>query len=162
MDKTWTKDKIWTETGGLTLVTSTIISNGNTFIKTHLKVNSFDLDVEALCDFDNEGDSVALALDEWQLTNSPIVYWYNMVGKNMNFMKRTFNPDFFNTKPSSDIPHFAYGLPLDDAKNMCKIVYKENIAKVTLEILDPKVLQIKKDITATFTDRLGVVGKYKI
>ena len=40
-------------------------------------------------------------------------------------------------------------------------VYKESIAKVTLEILDPKVLQIKKDVSATFTDRLGVVGMYK-
>ena len=125
-----------------------------------MKVNSFDLDVEALCDFDNEGDTVGLALDEWESTNSPIVYWYNMVERYMDMGKRTFNPDFFNTKPSSDLPTFAYGLPLEDAKTMCKTVYKENIAKVTLEILDPKVLQIKKDVSATFTDRLGVVGMY--
>ena len=38
-------------------------------------------------------------------------------------------------------------------------MYRETFAKVTIEILDPMVLQIKKDMKTTFTERLGVVGK---
>ena len=45
---------------------------------------------------------------------------------------------------------------------MCKTFYTESIAKVTLEILQPMVLQVKKDVRATFTERLGVAGKQKL
>ena len=115
--------------------------------------------MEALCDFNN-GESKAsidLALGEWERTNSPVTHWYNMVDRYLNFGDPFYNPDFFNVEPS-DRWTFYYGLPIEDAKEMCKNVYKETIAKVTIEILDPMVLQIKKDVRTTFTDRLGVVG----
>ena len=123
------------------------------------QVNSFDLDVEALCDFNNEEskESIDLALREWQRTNSPITHWYNMVARYLNLGDTFYNPALFNVKPS-DRWTFYYGLPKEDAKEMCKTVYKETIAKVTIEILDPMVLQIKKDVSSTFTSRLGVVG----
>ena len=103
-----------------------------------------------------------MALQEWVSTNSPLVYWYNMVLRYLDAGKATFKPSFFNMegmwaterKPAK----FLYGLPLKDAKKMCKTFYKESIAKVTLEILQPMVLQVKKDVRATFTERLGVAG----
>ena len=115
--------------------------------------------MEALCDFNNDESkaSIELALREWERTNSPITHWYNMVDRYLNFGNPFYNPDFFNVEPS-DRWTFYYGLPIEDAKEMCKNVYKETIAKVTIEILDPMVLQIKKDVRTTFTDRLGVVG----
>ena len=124
------------------------------------QVNSFDLDVEALCDFSNDEskESIDLALGEWERTNSPISYWYNMVARYLNYGDPFYNPSFFNVEPS-DQWTFSYGLPIEDAKKTCKTVYRETIAKVTLEILDPMVLQIKKDVRTTFTDRLGVVGR---
>ena len=123
------------------------------------QVNSFDLDVDALCDFNNEEsmESIDLALREWQSTNSPITHWYNMAARYLNLNDNFYNPAFFNVEPS-DRWTFYYGLPKEDAKEMCKTVYKETIAKVTIEILDPMVLQIKKDVSSTFTSRLGVVG----
>ena len=115
--------------------------------------------MEALCDFNNEEskESIDLALREWQSTNSPITHWYNMVARYLNLGDPFYNPAFFNVKPS-DYWTYYYGLPEEDAKEMCKTVYKEMIAKVTIEILDPMVLQIKKDVSSTFTSRLGVVG----
>ena len=68
------------------------------------------------------------------------------------------NPELVNFK-SPEIWTFRNGLPEDDAREMCKTMYRESIAKVSLEILDPKVLQIKKDVRTTFSDQLGVVGK---
>ena len=115
--------------------------------------------MEALCDFNN-GESKAsidLALGEWERTNSPVTHWYNMVDRYLNLGDPFYNPDFFNVEPS-DRWTFSYGLPIEDAKQMCKTVYKETIAKVTIEILDPMVLQIKKDVRTSFTDRLDVVG----
>ena len=104
-----------------------------------------------------------MALQEWVLTNNPLTYWYNMVQRYLDHAKPTFKPSFFNMEPqiaSEKIPaKFVYGLPLEDAKKMCKIFYKENMAKVTLEILEPMVMQVKKDVRTTFTERLGVAGR---
>ena len=105
-----------------------------------------------------------MALQEWVLTNSPFTYWYNMVQRHLDIFahldgeKATFNPRFFNMDPQIFSIRTDYGLPLEDAKMMCKTFYKENIAEVTLEILQPMVLQVKKDVRATFTERLGVAG----
>ena len=61
--------------------------------------------------------------------------------------------------PQTDTWSFVYGLPKADAAEVCKAMYRENIAKVTVEIMAPDVLQIKKDIKTTFTQQLGVIGK---
>ena len=84
-----------------------------------------------------------------------------MVARYLNLNDHFYNPAFFNVEPS-DRWTFYYGLPKEDAKEMCKTVYKETIAKVTIEILDPMVLQIKKDVSSTFTSRLGVVGMNRL
>ena len=101
-----------------------------------------------------------MALREWQNTNSPITYWYNMVMRYLPSNRNRgplYNPDLLYVTPS-DQWKFLYGLPEKDAQEMCKTVYRETFAKVTIEILDPMVLQIKKDTKTTFTERLGVVG----
>ena len=126
------------------------------------KVNSFDLDVEALCDFKSDNkDSINLALSEWEKTNSPVAYWYNTVDRYLDSGSQFYNPDMISFK-SPETWTFRNGLPEEEAREMCKTMYRESIAKVSLEILDPKVLQIKKDVRTTFTDQLGVVGKYVV
>ena len=127
----------------------------------NFKVDSYDLDVEALCDFNNDESkgTIDMALREWHRTNSHVTHWYNMVARYLSWGRNPFfNPDVFNFEPS-DKWEFYYGLPKKDAQEMCKTVYKETIAKVTIEILDPMVLQIKKDIRTTFTQQLGAVGR---
>ena len=42
---------------------------------------------------------------------------------------------------------------------ICQSAYKNNVAKLTLQIAEANVLQIKQDIRVTFTDKLGVIGK---
>ena len=42
---------------------------------------------------------------------------------------------------------------------ICRSAYKNNVAKVTLQIAEANVLQIKQDIRVTFTDKLGVIGE---
>ena len=43
---------------------------------------------------------------------------------------------------------------------ICQSAYKNNVAKVTLQVAEANVLQIKQDIRVTFTDKLGVIGEH--
>jgi hypothetical protein len=54
--------------------------------------------------------------------------------------------------------NISYGLPTPEAIQMCKDVYSNDIVKLTLQIMDPNVMQINKDVSAKFSDQLGVVG----
>ena len=135
-----------------------------------LQVNSFPLDVDTLCDFSNEESqgSIDIALGEWERVNSPITYWYNRVDRYLRYDSPLYDPMEVYEDPS-DFYKFSYGLPafnefhdglsLNHAEEMCKTLYKQDIAKVTLEILDSQVLRIKKDVKTTFASQLGVFGK---
>ena len=49
--------------------------------------------------------------------------------------------------------------PQAEMIKICRSAYKNNVAKVTLQIAEANVLQIKQDIRVTFTDKLGVIGE---
>lgn len=36
--------------------------------------------------------------------------------------------------------------------------YRENVVKVTVEIVGPDVMRMEKDIETNFTQRLGIIG----
>ena len=54
---------------------------------------------------------------------------------------------------------FWYGIPKDEVKSVCRSIYANEMVKLTVQIADPTVMVIEKDVSATFTDHLGVVGK---
>ena len=54
--------------------------------------------------------------------------------------------------------NFLFGLPEAEAKEVCKTFYRENVAKVTVEIVGPDVMVLEKDIKTSFTQRLGIIG----
>ena len=41
---------------------------------------------------------------------------------------------------------------------VCQAAYKNKMAKVTLQIAEANVLEIKQDVRVTFTEKLGVIG----
>ena len=53
-----------------------------------------------------------------------------------------------------------YGLPVEDAKVVCEEKYAKEVVKLTIQIVDPSIKVIEKDVSATFNDKLGVVGMY--
>ena len=57
-----------------------------------------------------------------------------------------------------DHVNFLFGLPEADAKEVCKMFYRENVAKVIVEIVGPDVMRLEKDINTTFTQKLGIIG----
>ncbi len=52
----------------------------------------------------------------------------------------------------------SYGLPVGEADAVCKQRYSLDFAKLTVQIDSADVMQIRKDVRATFADQLGTVG----
>ena len=54
--------------------------------------------------------------------------------------------------------NLEYGLPPEDAKVVCQEKFAKEVVKLTIQIVDPSIKVIERDVSATFNDRLGVVG----
>ena len=61
--------------------------------------------------------------------------------------ERCRGQDFFNS------------LPAEDGQSICKSLYSNEVVKLTIQIADPNVMEIQKDVSVTFPDMLGIVGK---
>jgi hypothetical protein len=51
------------------------------------------------------------------------------------------------------------GLNTGTAEQICTTIFKNEIAHLTLEIADPRVMEVVRDVRVTFPDMLGTVGK---
>ena len=54
---------------------------------------------------------------------------------------------------------FYHKLPEEEGESVCKSIYANEVVKLTLQIVDPNVMVIEKDVRATFSDMLGIIGK---
>ena len=54
--------------------------------------------------------------------------------------------------------NLEFGLPVEDAKVVCEEKYAKEVVKLTIQIVNPSIKVIEKDVSATFNDKLGVVG----
>ena len=119
-----------------------------------------DLNVDYLCSPPNQYDNGAdRVLKDWLNTNSPLwSYWgklfqnqYSEGLKGYSLPKTRCTPD--------EIPlRFSHGLPWDAADSVCKSRYSEEVVKLAVQIAEPTVMTIEKDVSATFTDQLGTIG----
>ena len=122
------------------------------------------------------------ALGAWARTNSPVTYWYNKMSPHRAAGSSAYNPKYFDQDTEDpgelfflkrlselcqicnsysliiDHVNFLFGLPEADAKEVCKMFYRENVAKVIVEIVGPDVMRLEKDINTTFTQKLGIIG----
>ncbi len=89
-------------------------------------------------------------LEDWQKTNSQLSHWQ----RKLSALKAQYELDVKNINEGME-----YGLPrMRDVVEMCESIYKHEVAKVSIEITDPAVLEIRKDIRVHFSDQLGVIG----
>ena len=54
---------------------------------------------------------------------------------------------------------FHHNLPMEEDESVCRSIYANALVKLTVQIADPYVMVITKDVSATFPDMLGIVGK---
>ena len=121
-----------------------------------------NLDIDDLCAQTN-ADSIKFAMDEWEKTNSPLIYWYKKLFT-LSFEQRLdeFTMDFMTRKTGNDVDDMGIpivnGLPFKEAMRVCKEVYAKNIAKVTIEISEEQVTMTMKDLGVTFAEQLAVIS----
>ena len=97
------------------------------------------------------GDPVML---DWAETHSPLAYWERRFSDH-GYM---WTYDLPGRAFSDGHREMAYGLPIEEAVKVCRWAYSNNVAKLTVEIAEPDVMEIKRDIKANFSDQLGVIG----
>ncbi len=97
---------------------------------------------------------------DWAATHSPTVHWYNEMS-NRNYKERysTFRLDD-ETVTTPGHTNMLYGLPADEAYRVCKEKYRNEVVKLTIQITNPNVMQIKHDVKVTFADQLSSVGGF--
>ena len=114
-----------------------------------------ELNVNRLCEKWENDDMV---MPNWMKTNSLLwSYWMRfMVTPNEGLKDYNLPSSRCNHK---DGTHFSHNLPRDEGESLCKSLYSNEVVKLTVQIADPYVMVIEKDVSATFTDKLGIVGR---
>ena len=61
-----------------------------------------------------------------------------------------------------DVFDKKFGILKELAAKICETTFENDIAKLTLEIADPRMLEVVKDKRVTFADMLGTVGEAEL
>jgi uncharacterized protein YutE (UPF0331/DUF86 family) len=86
-----------------------------------------------------------IALDLWRSTGNILTWIYKQSLAKAPYVISSMNlEDGLNTGMSQKI---------------CAYTFRNEIAHMTLEIANPKVLEVVRDVKVTFPDMLGTVGK---
>ncbi len=115
------------------------------------------MDEDELCNEYGNWATVDMVMRDWERTVSPTSYWFDEMSDS-NYRDRWFKLQLDDSTVNS-YSNLSYGLPTGEALNLCKWIYRNSIAKLTVQIADPEVVQLKKDIRISFADQLGVVGE---
>ena len=120
------------------------------------QVDTKELNVNRLCKpgqtFDNLNrlDRVLLG---WKKTNSLLwSHWSHFVWNNGLV-------DYIVPSHRCHGQDFHHNLPTEEDESVCRSIYANEMVKLTVQIADPSVMVIEKDVSATFSDMLGIVGK---
>ena len=112
-----------------------------------------ELNINRLCDDLSNYDEIAI--QNWKKTSSLLwSHWMPFVYKGglKNYKiptdpSRCRKQEFFNSLPSGE------------GTSICKSLYSNEVVKLTIQIADPNVMEIQKDVSVTFPDMLGIVGE---
>ena len=109
-----------------------------------------------MCNPNFDWSSIDMVMSDWEQSNSPLSYWHDAIS-DANYLKR-YNTIRLDTQTLISSTNISYGLPTAEAVRVCKQRYQQEFAKLTVQIVDPNVMQIKKDVRVTFADQLAVIG----
>ena len=117
---------------------------------------NFDLD--ELCSKANPS-AVHFVMREWEKTESPSIYWYKKFrahDQNGKLHKITMED---HSSYGYNVP-LVHGLPVAEALMKCRELYKNNFAKVTVQISEESVLMTTRDFSVTFAEQLSIISMY--
>jgi hypothetical protein len=88
-----------------------------------------------------------VAMNLWRNTGNIMSWLYKL--------SLTNDPYVISSKRAED------GLKIETEEKICTTMFKNEIAYMTLEIADPRVMEVVRHKRVTFPDMLGTVGKIK-
>ena len=116
-----------------------------------------NLDVDVLCSVTNPS-SVHFIMREWWEAESPSIYWNKKLNEysHQDSLEKINLGHFYYE--NLDLVPLIHGLPLTEALTVCKDIYKNNIAKVTIEISEKSVMMTRRDFSVTFAEQLSIIS----
>ena len=100
-------------------------------------------------------------MKDWIETNSPLwSYWAPLLSPISKHLDQYIIHGYRIWSP---VERFFYGLPNTETELMkvCRSRFRNDIVKLSVQIAEPSVMKIEKDVISTFTDQLGVIGNTK-
>ena len=123
-----------------------------------MQVSYVNLDLDVLCS-EADPSAVHFAMREWEKAESPSIYWYRKF--KAHEQRQSLNKiglDHTLETLGPGLVRLVHGLPEKEALTMCRELYKNNIAKVTIQISEASVLMTMRDFSVTFTEQLSVIS----
>ena len=100
-----------------------------------------------------------MALSLWNATGSVLTWLHKLSLAKDTFTVTEAGLGFDNWGEPSKVFDEKFGILRELAAKICETTFENDIAKLTLEIADPRMLEVVKDKRVTFADMLGTVGK---
>ena len=91
-----------------------------------------------------------MALSLWNATGNVLTYFHQM-----SVLKETYVATEEGLKKFDE----KFGIQEELATHICKHMFSNHIARITLEFPHPDVMEIVKDEKVTFADMVGTIGK---
>ena len=91
-----------------------------------------------------------MALSLWKATGNVLTYFHHMSVLKETYVATEDGLDKFDEK---------FGIQEELATHICKHMFSNHIARLTLEFPHPDVMEIVKDVKVTFPDMVGTIGK---
>ena len=122
------------------------------------------LDADQLCKDYRTNDVVIKLMKDWMKTNSPLwSYWAKMLTESSPTLRKYFyDYEIPEHRIIDGEEKFYYALPETEVISVCRSRMRNEVVKLTVQIAEPSVMRIEKDVSSTFTEQLGVIGNKKM
>ncbi len=97
-----------------------------------MQVNSYEFETKELCNFFGDWSTIDFVMSDWQKTHSPLAYWYGQMSA-ANRAQRVESLELDRSTLSGGGSNISYGVPTEEAIDMCKFIYGPDIAKLTIK-----------------------------
>ena len=100
-----------------------------------------------------------MALSLWNATGNVQTWLHKLSLAKETYTATEAGLGFDRWGESSDVFDKKFGILKELAAKICETTFENDIARLTLEIADPRMLEVVKDKRVTFADMLGTVGE---
>ncbi len=123
-------------------------------------MNTRALDADDLCNLYGDKTGFDMVMSHWRRTHSPLVHLFKELDPHKYQARQSFQrlSDQLLWTKATPQNHYLHGLPPTEALRVCREMLRLGVDKLTVQINDPDVIEMRRRIKVGFVDQLGVVG----